>query len=302
MNVINNSFWRIGSYLSSIRFTDVIDILIVAYVIYNVIILVRRTNAKNLAKGVLLFLVVLGLSSLLKLNMTNYILKKAMELGLVAIVILFQPELRRFLEKVGSRLSSPNRHSSEPRMESAIKQTVLACKDMSDSRTGALIIFERDIKLNDIIDTGTEIDAEVSAELLKNIFYNKAPLHDGAVIIKDGRIAAAGCILPLTSSKNLSKDLGMRHRAGIGLSEISDAVVLIVSEETGAISLVVEGMLKRHLSSNTLDKLLRAELIRSDDENSPKGIIEIVKKLLLMDISLNSNTDKEGDDDDKKIN
>ena len=153
-------------------------------------------------------------------------------------------------------------------MEMAIAQTVLACSEMSDSRTGALIIFERNVKLNTIMGTGTIINADVSAELLKNMFFNKAPLHDGAVIIRDGRLAAAGCVLPLTQSTNLSKELGMRHRAGIGLSEQSDAVVVIVSEETGAISMAVDGMLKRHLSAPTLDKLLHGELIVEEEKTS----------------------------------
>ena len=164
-------------------------------------------------------------------------------------------------------------------MDAAIAQTVLSCKDMAESKTGALIIFERKIALNDIMSTGTIINSDVTAELIKNIFFNKAPLHDGALIIRDGRIAAAGCVLPLTHSTNLSKDLGMRHRAGIGLSEQSDALVVIVSEETGAISVAVEGMLKRHMSTGTLEKLLRSELIEDESENVNRGIMNNLKKL-----------------------
>jgi diadenylate cyclase len=155
-------------------------------------------------------------------------------------------------------------------MENAIAQTVLACTDMSESHTGALIIFERDVDLGSIVNTGTLINADVTAELLKNLFYNKAPLHDGAVIIRDARIGAAGCVLPLTKSRNLSKDLGMRHRAGIGLSEESDAVVIIVSEETGAISLAVDGMLKRHLNSAALTELLHNELFIDEETKTWK--------------------------------
>ena len=150
---------------------------------------------------------------------------------------------------------------------------------MSESRTGALIIFERNVKLNEIMSTGTIINADVNAELIKNIFFNKAPLHDGALIIRAARIAAAGCVLPLTKSTNLSKDLGMRHRAGIGLSEQSDAVVIIVSEETGAISVAIDGMLKRHLNAATLERLLRSELIVEETEGKPNGLIQMWNRL-----------------------
>ena len=234
-NLLNNAV----SYIRTIGVSDAIDILIVAYLIYKTIEIVRRTNSKNVARAILLLLVVLVLSYLFGLTMINYLLRKAMELGLIALVVLFQPELRRLLERVGSSLST-NRSISTPAMETAIAQTVLACTDMSESHTGALIIFQRDVDLGSIVNTGTLVNADVTAELLKNLFYNKAPLHDGAVIIRDARIAAAGCVLPLTKNTNLSKDLGMRHRAGIGLSEESDAVVIIVSEESGAISLAID--------------------------------------------------------------
>ena len=233
--------------LSTMRLADLIDILIVAYLIYEAIWLVRRTNSYNLTKGLVVLLFVWALAEIFRLNMISSLLRKAVELGLIVLVILFQPELRRILERMGSSLTT-NRSVGGPTMETAIAQTVLACSEMSDSRTGALIIFERNVKLNTIMGTGTIVNADVSSELLKNMFFNKAPLHDGAVIIRDGRLAAAGCVLPLTQSTNLSKELGMRHRAGIGLSEQSDAVVVIVSEETGAISMAVDGMLKRHLS------------------------------------------------------
>ena len=164
-------------------------------------------------------------------------------------------------------------------MDSAITQTVLACTDMSASKTGALIIFERNINLNAVMSTGTIINANATAELIKNIFFNKAPLHDGALIVRDGRLAAAGCVLPLTQSTNLSKELGMRHRAGIGMSEQSDAVVVIVSEETGAISVAIEGMLKRHLSAATLDKLLRSELIEENIADDKRNISYMMKKV-----------------------
>lgn len=267
MEVIRTIFNTALSDLATMRAADVIDVLIVAYLIYRLIMFVRRTNSYNLAKGVLLVLIVLGLSYVFQLHMINFLLRRAVELGLIALLILFQPELRRLLERMGSSFSN-SRTAAGSAMETAITQTVLACSEMSASRTGALLIFERRVKLNSVMNTGTIINSDVSAELIKNLFYNKAPLHDGAVVIRDGRIAAAGCVLPLTQSTNLSKELGMRHRAGIGLSEQSDAVVVIVSEETGSISMAIEGLLKRHLSAATLDKLLQSELIREEKPRS----------------------------------
>ena len=267
MEVIRTIFNTALSDLATMRAADVIDVLIVAYLIYRLIMFVRRTNSYNLAKGVLLVLIVLGLSYVFQLHMINFLLRRAVELGLIALLILFQPELRRLLERMGSSFSN-SRTVAGSAMETAITQTVLACSEMSASRTGALLIFERRVKLNSVMNTGTIINSDVSAELIKNLFYNKAPLHDGAVVIRDGRIAAAGCVLPLTQSTNLSKELGMRHRAGIGLSEQSDAVVVIVSEETGSISMAIEGLLKRHLSAATLDKLLQSELIREEKPRS----------------------------------
>lgn len=259
------------NYISTIGFWDAVDILIVAYLFYKVIDLVRKTSSYNLAKGILFLLIAMFLSGVAHLTMINYILKKAVEIGLIALVIIFQPELRKLLAKMGSQnlygIFSPKLRA-ESEVEAAITQTVLACDQMSKTKTGALIIFERDMKLSDIMTTGTIIDADTTAELLKNIFYPKAPLHDGALIIRNARIAAAGCVLPLTNKTNLSKDLGMRHRAGIGASEQSDAVVVIVSEETGAISIAVEGMLKRNLNLATFEKLLRNELVREESRKS----------------------------------
>ena len=256
------------SYIRTIGIADAFDILIVAFIIYKLLGLIHKTNTLRLTSGIAVLLLALWLSGTLGLSMINFLLSRAFELGIIALVIIFQPELRRVLEKVGSsRLSSIfGSEFGSLSLENAITQSVLACADMSKSRTGALIIFARDNQLVEQMSTGTLIDAEVTAELLKNIFFINAPLHDGAVIIKDGRIAAAGCMLPMSNNMNLSKDLGMRHRAGIGMSERSDAVVLIVSEETGSISLAVDGMLKRHLSTETAETLLRKELLPADDE------------------------------------
>jgi len=267
------------SYIRTIGVSDAIDILIVAYLIYKSIDIIRKTNSKNVARAILLLFVVLVLSYLFGLTMINYLLRKAMELGLIALVVLFQPELRRLLERVGASIST-SRSISTPAMETAIAQTVVACTEMSESHTGALIIFERDVDLGSIANTGTLINADVTAELLKNLFYNKAPLHDGAVIIRNARIAAAGCVLPLTKSRNLSKDLGMRHRAGIGLSEESDAVVIIVSEESGAISMAIDGMLKRHLNAASLTQLLHNELFIDEETKTWKERMSIALRRL----------------------
>ena len=258
------TFWlRLGNLVSTIRISDIADILIVAYVIYKLIMLIRRTNSYRLARGILVLLVALWLSGVLELNMVNRLLQRTVELGLIALVILFQPELRRLLERMGSNLPGVfgNRRIDTFEAESVITQTVQACKDLSASKTGALIVFERKNVLEEQIRSGTVIDSAVSAELLKNLFFNKAPLHDGAVIIRSGRIRAAGCVLPLTGNINLSPDLGTRHRAGIGMSEHSDAVVVIVSEETGSISVAVDGMLKRRLSTDTFEAILRNEIM-----------------------------------------
>lgn len=284
MQGIKEFFVNGFNYLSTIQVNDIIDIIIVAYLIYKIIGLIRKTSSYNLAKGLVLVLIMVWLSGILKLTMINFLLKKAVEIGLIALVIIFQPELRKLLAKVGSGsffgiFSGRGQNTSE--IEAAINQTVLACEQMSATKTGALIIFEKDFVLNDIITTGTVIDSDITAELLKNIFYPKAPLHDGALIIRNNRIAAAGCVLPLTSKTNLSKDLGMRHRAGIGISEQSDALVVIVSEETGAISVAAEGMLKRNLNRDTFEKLLRKELvIEKDTKNRPADLIERFKRIL----------------------
>ncbi len=269
MDTIANLLSTAISYIKTIGIADAVDILIVAYLIYKAIEFIRKTNSKNVARGIMFLVVILLMSYVLGLTMLNFLLRRAMELGLIALVILFQPELRRALERFGSTLSS-NRSISTPELETAISHVVQACTDMSESRTGALIIFERAVDLGSIMNSGTIVNADVTTELIKNLFYNKAPLHDGAVILRDARVAAAGCVLPLTQSRNLSKDLGMRHRAGIGLSEQSDAVVIIVSEETGAISLALDGTLKRHLNGATLTELLHHELIVDEEKKTWK--------------------------------
>lgn len=258
------------SAFPALGYADIVDILIVAFAIYYAVKFIRKTGSFRVAVGIVLLLLGLGLSSLLNLNVVNYLLRQAVAMGAIAIVILFQPEIRRVLERVGSGKFGflfGNEMQSQS-MDAAITQVVLACNDMAKNKIGALILFERDNRLDDQIGTGTIIGAETTAELIKNIFYPNAPLHDGAVVIRDGLVTAAGCILPLSHNSNLSRDLGMRHRAGIGMSERSDAVIVIVSEQTGSVSVAVDGMLKRHLHPDTFEKLLRNELINDDNTNT----------------------------------
>lgn len=253
----------------TIGVADIVDILIMAFIFYKLLMIVRRTSSGQVMKGVLLVIVAFVVVSAFQLRMLSYLMGKVLEWGVLALVILFQPEIRRFLEQMGrSRIGSVFVREETPgELENAITQTVLAYTDLSKTKTGALMVFERKNQLDDAIKTGTGLDCVVNAELLKNIFWNKAPLHDGAVIVRGGRIVGAGCMLPLSGNVNLSRELGMRHRAGIGASEHSDAVVAIVSEETGSISVAVGGMLKRHLAPETLDRLLRNELLPQSDEN-----------------------------------
>lgn len=259
-------------YVLTLKLTDYLDIALMAYGLYWLLKLVGDTKVERLGKGVIIFLFSLWLSHIFHLNGIYFILSHVVSLGVLALVVLFQPEIRRLLEQIGSsRLRSFNPFAKAQQVtaiESAIAQTVLACTEMAKSRTGVLIVFERDMLLDHIARTGTIVDAQVSSELLKNIFFVKAAMHDGAVIIREGRLLAGGCMLPLSKNVNLSRDLGMRHRAGIGMSENSDAVVVIVSEETGAISVAIGGLLKRHLMPETLEKLLMKELIPQQEEEA----------------------------------
>lgn len=276
MEVVAGVIQRLLEYVQSIEVWDVVDILSIAFLAYQLIKLVQKTNSSRIIKGVGLVLIALWLSSG-RLRALNYLIAHIVDIGILALLILFQPEIRRVLEQMGSSKWSFFRLFSRPQvdrqaLERAIEETVSACGDMSRSRTGALIVFERELQLDEHVRSGTRLDAEISTELLKNIFFVKAPMHDGAAIVRNGRLLGAGCMLPLSRNVNLSRDLGMRHRAGIGMSENSDAVVVLVSEETGSISVAVGGMLKRHLMTETLEQLLRNELLPADEngENSTK--------------------------------
>ncbi len=278
MKAIEDFIRSISQALPTISVTDILDILFVTFIIYSSIMLIRTTSAYRIAKAIVFVLGLTLLTDLLKMHTTNYLLNRVLELGVVALVIVFQPELRRLLERVGGQslkefVSKPM--SSDESLPT-LKETVAACESMSKERVGALIVFERVNSLEQIANTGTHVNAEVSQELIRNIFFPKASLHDGAMIISNNRILAAGCVLPLSENRSLSSDLGTRHRAGVGISESSDALVIIVSEETGMISVAKEGMLKRGLTVETLRKLLEKEFIIEDKKGN---MFERIKKI-----------------------
>lgn len=267
MEAIINFFKEFAALVPTIQIMDIVDILVVAFVIYKIILMLQTTSSARIAKSIVIILLLTALTSVLHMYLMNYLLDKILEIGLLALVIMFQPELRRMLEKLGSKSFREilSTKQEQRNIDYVISETVKACEIMSRERTGVLIVFERTSSLEDYQKTGTVVDARVSSELLRNIFFTKASLHDGAVIIRNERIAAAGCVLPLTENRNISSDLGTRHRAGIGMSEVSDAVVVIVSEETGTISVAISGMLKRHLAPQTLEKLLLNELAPKEE-------------------------------------
>ena len=280
--------------LTTMQWRDVLDILLVTYLIYRVVLLVRSTSATRIAKGFIAILVVSAVTQIWELWTLNFLLSQVLAVGLLALVILFQPELRRMMDHLGNSVSLRRFLGVEKKleeMEVVISQTVKACEILGREKVGALIVFARTQQLDEYFKTGPIIDGRVSEQMIRNIFFPKAALHDGAMIIREGRIAAAGCVMPLSESHRLSADLGTRHRAGVGTSEASDAVVVIVSEETGTISVAVGGMLKRHLAPQTLERLLRQELIRDEGAKQEMKIVTAMKDIL---------TGKEEKSNDKK--
>ena len=253
---------------SRMQWTDYLDIIVVTYLIYSLFMLLRSSGSLRIVGVIVGLFVITWLTEVLNMHALNFILTQFMAVGLIAVVVLFQPEIRRMLDHLGSvRLKRfLGTEKEEQELFSVISQTVLACETMSRERVGALIVFERDSRLDEYFKTGTMIDGKLSDPMIRNLFFPKAALHDGAIIVRNGRITAASCVLPLSNSARLSADLGTRHRAGVGLSEITDAVVVIVSEETGAISVAVGGVLKRYLAPQTLEKLLRHELCNTESE------------------------------------
>ena len=265
--------------MSAFGIVDLLDIIIVAFIIYKLIQIVRQTRAKQLIYGVLIIVFAWAISSWLDMIALNTMLNIVIGQGVIAIAIIFQPEIRNALELVSrtnfALIGRRGKTGNITAIEGTIDTVSRACQSFQNSKTGALIVFERNTRLGDIIKTGTVIDADATVELLCNIFYPKTALHDGAVIIRDGRIYAAGCILPLTQNSNLRRGLGTRHRASIGMSENSDAVVVVVSEETGNISVAIDGQLRRDLNMGSLHELLEKELIVKSDDNDNSFINKI---------------------------
>ncbi len=267
--------------LTNMEWSDYLDIIVVAFLIYKLLPLFRSAGTLRILKAIIAVFAVAVITDVLDMYTLNFIITQVTTVGLLALVVLFQPELRRILDHVGNfKLNKilGVQHASQE-LDGVISQTVMACEQMSKEKIGVLIVFERDNPLDEYFKTGTLIDGQVSEQLLRNIFFPKAALHDGATIVRNGRVAAAGCVLPLSNSKRLSADLGTRHRAGVGISEASDAVVVIVSEETGTISVAVGGMLKRHLAPQMLERLLRSELMPNEAGQDENLALKLKQKL-----------------------
>ncbi len=267
--------------LLRMKWSDYLDIILVTFLIFRFMPLLRSSGASRIAKVVVAILLASWLATELDLYAISFLLNQVLSIGLLALIILFQPELRRMLDHLGSvKLRNLlGKESYDEEMSVIISQTIRACEAMSKERIGALIVFERDNGLDEHFKTGTLIEARVSEQLIRNIFFPRAALHDGAMIIRDNQIKAVGCVLPLSNSPYLHADLGTRHRAAVGISEVSDAIAVVVSEETGAISVAVGGMLKRHLAPQTLDRLLRNELCNDSVEKEDNIVLKLRQKL-----------------------
>jgi len=278
MDYIREVFSALISVIMSISIPDIIDMAILSYLIYHGIKLIRETRATQLIKGIVIICVAYMLSSFFDLKVITFLLKNVFQWGIIAIIILFQPELRRILDKMGrtkvadftSIFNSNDNDDMELDWNNAVQIIVDAVGELSASGTGALIVCERQTRLGEQIDTGTILNCTPSVEVIENIFFPNTPLHDGAVIVRGTRIHTAGCFLPLTSNSNLSRELGTRHRAALGVSEASDAVVVVVSEETGKISIAINGSLTRNLTPQTLKTALSKALSREDEKEKLK--------------------------------
>lgn len=268
--MLNNFYDSLLRQISMLRISDVVDILIVTFLIYKCLKFIRDTRTVQLLKGIVVLVIIMQASYFLNLHTVYYLLSNAMQLGLIAVIIVFQPELRRALEQLGRTSMGKWFNFDEPKdstfTSDMISEIVKSCVSMAKSRIGALIVIERDVKIGDIIGTGIKLNADVTSELLINIFIPKTPLHDGALVIRNNKIEAASCFLPLSQNPNLSKELGTRHRAGLGVSEESDAVVIIVSEETGNISLAIKGELLFNISPESMQNRLKKLLIDSSKD------------------------------------
>lgn len=281
------SWWEwMGSIAMNFQFKDAVDIIIVAFLIYGVVKLVRETRAGQLVKGLFLLVILFIISSYFNLVMVSRVLAYFFQFAFVAILIVFQPEIRKALEQVGRNnvgqsiaavVTGRDRSYDRAQIRKAINAVVDGVGILQQLKMGALIVFERKTKLGDIIETGTQINCEPSGQIVGNIFFNKAPLHDGAMIIRDGMIHAAGCILPLTKNTSVSAELGTRHRAALGVSEESDAVVVVVSEETGQISVAVNGVLARRFTRDTLRDVLEGYLIPQEEASTVRRKFDVLK-------------------------
>ncbi len=269
------SFWEsVWRFLSLMRPADFIDIIIVAFALYKGVKLVRETRAQQLVKAIVILLLILWGSTLLRLNSITYILENVMQIGFIALLIIFQPEIRRVLEKVG-RSKIGNIFSSAPEnIDYMVEELAEAAIYLSAHKIGALIVLERGTKIGEVVSTGTPLNADISSGLLINIFVPNTPLHDGAVVIQEGRVSAACCLLPLTQNDSLSRELGTRHRAALGMTEISDALVIVVSEETGKISVARDGDMVRNLTADSLRRALYKNLSEAEP---PKPVEELRK-------------------------
>ncbi|MGL5614888.1 MAG: diadenylate cyclase CdaA [Sarcina sp.] len=266
---MNEITWLIYNTVKNISIASIIDILVVAFIFYKGYSLIEKTRTVQLLKGIFLVLVLIPISSILHLQMLYFILTKTLTIGLLSIVIIFQPEIRKALEHIGSSsFNDLHIQDNDESLENLVTEIVEAVGNMAKEKTGALIAIEQKVGLGDIIKTGTKIDAVVSDALVENIFVKNTPLHDGAMIIRNDRIVAAGCVLPLTAENNISKLLGTRHRAALGVSEVSDALVIVVSEETGAISLAVKGRLTRNYDKEKLKNIILRILKNRRDKNT----------------------------------
>ena len=279
---------------ANIQGSDILDIVIVAFLFYKLLPVLRSTGTARIAGVVGTIIVIAWMTGVLRLHVLSWILNQFLSIGLLAVVVLFQPELRRMIDHISNMRWKKLFGTTKPEQEmvSVINQTVRACEVMGRQKVGALIVFARDNRLEEYFKTGTLIDGQVSDQLILNIFFPKAALHDGAIIIRDGRVMAAACVLPLSESDRLSAELGTRHRAAVGITEVSDAVVVVVSEETGAISVAVGGVLKRHLAPQTLERLLQNELCPAEPEKEENLVLKLRQTL--------KKLDKEGQSDDEK--
>lgn len=270
---------KIPHYFRVVTVWDVLEIILIAIVIYRFLKFIHDTSVERVLKGIIILLIAMPISEILNLNVIYFVLRNTLQIGMLALIILFQPELRRILESLGtSKFTQLFEHSQETdNYKEMIHEVVDACSSMSWSRTGALIVFERTNSLTTLVNASTVVDAKVTAELLKNIFFKNSPLHDGAMVIQKGRIGLAGCVLPVSENEGLPKELGTRHRAGIGISEVSDCVSLMVSEETGSMSVSIKGKIRRGFSPESLEKLLQEELIPKEETTQDIAVQQIKK-------------------------